>query len=324
MRNLFGRVRRRERTEEEQQEEQRLEHEQMEQAVEKTREGALGRISNLFRQPIITEETWEELEDLLIQADVGPTTALKLVENARKEVEREEMRTPVEAETAVRRQMVEILGSNEHILLEDMPDGTVILMVGVNGSGKTTSTAKLASYLERRERRVLLAAADTFRAAAIDQLKIWGDRVGAPVVAHQPDADPGAVVFDAIKAAAARGMDTIMVDTAGRLHTKFNLMEELQKIKRVAQKANPDAPIVSLLVLDATTGQNAILQAKSFLQAVKVDGIILAKLDGTAKGGVAFSVHNELGVPIWYVGTGEKVSDFAPFSHLEFVNALFE
>lgn len=320
MRNLFGRVRRRERTEEEIQ----LEHEQLEQAVEKTREGAFGRISNLFRQPVITDETWQELEDLLIQADVGPTTAIKLVENARKQVEREELRTPVEAETAVRRQMVDILGDSDHTPLEDMPDGTIVLMVGVNGSGKTTSTAKLASYLDRHERRVLLAAADTFRAAAIDQLKIWGDRINAPVIAHQPDADPGAVVFDAIKAAAARGMDTIMVDTAGRLHTKFNLMEELQKIKRVAHKASPDAPVVSLLVLDATTGQNAILQAKSFLKAVDVDGIILAKLDGTAKGGVVFSVWNELGVPIWYVGTGEKVSDFAPFNHLEFVNALFD
>jgi fused signal recognition particle receptor len=320
VRNLFGRVRRRERSEEEIQ----LEHEQMEQAVEKTREGAFGRISNLFRQPVITEETWEELEDLLIQADVGPTTAITLVERARKQVEREEMRTPVEAETAVRRQMVDILGDDDHTPLEDMPDGTIILMVGVNGSGKTTSSAKLANYLDRRERRVLLAAADTFRAAAIDQLKIWGDRINAPVVAHQPDADPGAVVFDAIKAAEARGMDTIMVDTAGRLHTKFNLMEELQKIKRVARKASPDAPIVSLLVLDATTGQNAILQAKSFLKAVDIDGIILAKLDGTAKGGVVFSVRNELGVPIWYVGTGEKIGDFALFNHLEFVNALFD
>jgi len=230
----------------------------------------------------------------------------------------------VEAETAVRRQMVEILGSDEHEPLEHMPRGTIVLMVGVNGSGKTTSTAKLTQYLERHGRSVLLAAADTFRAAAIDQLRIWGERVKAPVIAHQPDADPGAVVFDAVKAAQSRQMDFVVVDTAGRLHTKFNLMEELQKIKRVAHKASPDASMVSLLVLDATTGQNAILQAKSFLQTVSVDGIILAKLDGTAKGGVAFSVYNELKVPIWYVGTGEKAADFAPFDHLEFVNALFE
>src|SRR5204862_7860573 len=156
------------------------------------------------------------------------------------------------------------------------------------------------------------------------RLLIWGERTGAPVIALQPNADPGAVVFDAIKAGLARGIDLVLVDTAGRLHTKFNLMEELQKIRRVVAKANPEAPVVSLLVLDATTGQNAILQAKHFLQSVEVDGIILAKLDGTAKGGVAFSVYNELQVPIWYIGTGEKVQDFAPFDHLGFVNALFE
>lgn len=297
---------------------------QLDQSVEKTKQGAFGRIGELFRQQVITDETWDELEELLIQADVGPVTAMTLVENARKQVAREELKTPVEAETAVRRQMVEILGQDDHTPLEDMPDGTIILIVGVNGSGKTTSIAKLGRLLERRGRSVLLAAADTFRAAAIDQLRVWGERVKAPVVAHQPDADPGAVVFDAVKAAQSRHVDLVLVDTAGRLHTKFNLMEELQKIKRVATKASPDASIVSLLVLDATTGQNAILQAKAFLQSVEVDGIILAKLDGTAKGGVAFSVFNELHVPIWYVGTGEKADDLAPFDHLGFVNALFE
>jgi len=301
----------------------RKQNKKIDEAVERTREGAFGRISGLFKQQIITDETWEELEELLIQADVGPATALTLVEGARSEVEREEMRTPVEAETSVRRQMVAILG-HEHEDLASMPPGTVLLLVGVNGSGKTTTTAKLATYLEENGRSVLLAAADTFRAAAIDQLKTWGERVHAPVVAHQPEADPGAVVFDAVKAGQARGVDFVLVDTAGRLHTKFNLMEELQKIKRVVRKANSDANVVSLLVLDATTGQNAILQAKSFLESVQVDGIILAKLDGTAKGGVAFAVLKELGVPIWYVGTGEKAGDFAPFNHLEFVNALFD
>ena len=317
VRNIFSR---RSRTEQERTEEQ----EQIDQAVRKTREGVFGRISDLFRQPIITEETWEELEDLLIQADVGPVTAMKLVEGARKEVEREELKTPVEAETAVRRQMVDVLGKDGHTPLETMPAGTIVLIVGVNGSGKTTSIAKLATYLTRRNRSVVLAAGDTFRAAAIDQLEIWGERVKVPVIAHQQNADPGAVVFDAVKSAQARGTDFVLADTAGRLHTKFNLMEELQKVRRVAQKASPGAPIVSLLVLDATTGQNAILQAKHFLQTVDVDGIILAKLDGTAKGGVAFSVYSELNVPIWYVGTGEKATDFAPFDHLEFVNALFE
>lgn len=316
LRNLF----RREPSPQER-EEQR---EKIEGAVEKTRQGALGHISDLFRQQVIAEETWEELEDLLIQADVGPTTALELVARARRQIEKEDLKTPVEAETAVRRQMVEILGQDEHEPMETLPAGSIVLMVGVNGSGKTTSIAKLTNYLTRRDRTVLLAAADTFRAAAIDQLKIWGERVKVPVVAHQQEADPGAVVFDAVKAASARGADMVLVDTAGRLHTKFNLMEELQKIKRVAAKANPDAAIVSLLTLDATTGQNAILQAKSFLQSVDVDGIILSKLDGTAKGGVAFSVYNELGVPIWFIGTGEKVEDLAPFDHLAFVNALFE
>ncbi len=298
--------------------------EHIEEAVQKTREGALGRISSLFREQVITGETWDQLEELLIQADVGPVTAMTLVERAREEVEREEIRTPVEAETAIRRQMVHILGEVDFVPVEDMPDGTVVLVVGVNGSGKTTSIAKLATYLHHQGRSVLLAAGDTFRAAAIDQLRVWAERVGVPIVAHQPEADPGAVVFDAIKAAQSRGAQIVLVDTAGRLHTKFNLMEELQKLKRVANKAAPDAPVVSLLVVDATTGQNAILQAKSFLQSVNVDGIVLTKLDGTAKGGVVFSVFNELKVPIWYIGTGEKPDAFAPFDHLQFVNALFE
>jgi fused signal recognition particle receptor len=316
VRNL---IRREARTAERTEEQQQLDH-----AVQKTREGTFNRISGLFRQPIITDETWEELEDLLIQADVGPAVALELVEKARKEVEREELKTPVEAETAVRRQMVAVLGENAREPLETMPSGTIVLIVGVNGSGKTTSIAKLARYLQRRGHTVVLAAGDTFRAAAIDQLRIWSERINAPIIAHQPDADPGAVIFDAIKAGQARGLDFVLADTAGRLHTKFNLMEELQKIRRVAEKANPEASIVSLLVLDATTGQNAILQARHFLQSVRVDGIVLAKLDGTAKGGVAFSVQRELNVPIWFIGTGEKIEDFAQFDHLDFVNALFE
>lgn len=302
----------------------RQDKKQIDEGVRRTREGAFSRISTLFRQPVITEETWDELEELLIQADVGPATAERLVQGARSRVEREELKTPVEAETAVRQQMVEVLGRDEQAPLETMPKGTIVLIVGVNGSGKTTSIAKLGRFLQSADRSVLLAAADTFRAAAIDQLRLWAERIRAPIVAHQPDADPGAVVFDAVKAAQARNVDFVLVDTAGRLHTKFNLMEELQKIRRVASKAGPDAAIVSLLVLDATTGQNAVLQAKHFLQSVSVDGIVLAKLDGTAKGGVAFSVYSELGVPIWYIGTGEKPDDFAPFDHLEFVNALFD
>jgi fused signal recognition particle receptor len=315
VRNFFRRVSGAPRTEEQ---------EQIDQAVTKTREGSFGRIATLFREPVVTDETWEELEDLLAQADVGPATAMTLVENARNEVDRLETRTSVEAETALRRQMVEVLGARPPQLLHEMPSGTVVLMVGVNGSGKTTSTAKLARYLQRHGRTVLLAAADTFRAGAIDQLRLWGERVGVRVVAHQPEADPGAVVFDAIKAARAQGVDFVIAATAGRLQTKVNLMQELEKIRRVIDKASPDAPIVALLVLDATTGQNALSQAKGFLQSAAVDGVILTKLDGTARGGVTFSVTNEFKVPIWYIGTGEQYDDFAPFDHLEFVNALFD
>jgi fused signal recognition particle receptor len=195
--------------------------------------------------------------------------------------------------------------------------------VGVNGSGKTTTIAKLAYYLKGQGHRVALAAADTFRAAAIDQLKIWGERANTPVIAHQPGADPGAVVFDAMQAAPARGTDVIIVDTAGRIHTKFNLMEELKKVRRVINKQDPDAPHEVLLVLDATTGQNALSQARHFLQAVNVTGLVIAKLDGTAKGGIVFAIAQELGIPIKFIGTGEHLDDLAEFDAEEFVNALF-
>jgi fused signal recognition particle receptor len=200
----------------------------------------------------------------------------------------------------------------------------VIEVVGVNGVGKTTSIAKLARFLTNKRHRVLIAAGDTFRAAAVEQLKVWGERLGVPVISHDYSADPGAVVFDAMEAGRARGMDDVIIDTAGRLHTKFNLMEELKKIQRVAQKVDPTAPHEVLLVLDATSGQNALLQARSFREAVGITGVILAKLDGTAKGGVAFAIRRELGVPIKFVGTGEKLENFAPFDADDFVDALFE
>jgi fused signal recognition particle receptor len=300
------------------------EAEAIQHSAQKTRESVFGRVSSLFRRPVIDEAAWEELAELLIESDMGPALAFKLVEQAREMVEGEALQTPVEAETALRKQLVESLGSQEPMLLEDLPGRVVVHMVGVNGSGKTTSTAKLAEYLKHRGKRSILVAADTFRAAAIDQLKIWGQRTGSEVIAGQPNSDPGAVVFDAVKASSTRNADVVLVDTAGRLHTKFNLMEELKKIKRVAAKADPDVSQIALLVLDATTGQNALAQAKSFLDAVEVDGIVLTKLDGTAKGGVVFSVFEELNVPIWYIGAGEKASDLAPFEHLAFVNALFE
>jgi fused signal recognition particle receptor len=201
---------------------------------------------------------------------------------------------------------------------------TVILVVGVNGSGKTTTIAKLAIYYQKKGYKVILAAADTFRAAAIDQLKIWGDRAGTPVIAHQPDADPGAVVFDAIKSGLARKADIVIIDTAGRLHTKFNLMKELEKLRSIAGKQVHAAPHETLLVLDATTGQNALSQARHFRDSVKITGVVLTKLDGTAKGGVVFAIGKELGVPVRFVGTGESLEDLAPFDPEAFVEGLFE
>lgn len=296
----------------------------IEHGVEKTRETVFGRVSNLFRRPVMDEATWEELTELLVESDMGPTLAFRLVEQARDMVQGEALQTPIEAETALRKQLVESLGAEEPALIEDLPGRVVVHMVGVNGSGKTTSAAKLTEYLKQQGKTSLLVAADTFRAAAIDQLQVWGRRTSTEVIAGQPGSDPGSIVFDSVKSAQARDIDVVIVDTAGRLHTKSNLMDELRKIKRVAVKADPHVSQVALLALDATTGQNALFQAKSFLESVDVDGIVLTKLDGTAKGGVVFAVFEELGVPIWYVGTGESAGDFAPFSHLAFVNALFE
>jgi fused signal recognition particle receptor len=225
-------------------------------------------------------------------------------------------------EDALRRKLLTVLGPAHE--LSYPPDTLwVVLVVGVNGSGKTTSIAKVANYHQRQGRKVLLAGADTFRAAAVDQLKVWGKRLGTDVVAHQPGADPGAVVFDAMQAGQARGVDTLIVDTAGRLHTQYNLMQELRKIHRVVKKQMAEAPQETLLVLDASTGQNALSQARYFKDAVEVNGVFLAKLDGTAKGGIVFAIASELGIPIRYVGTGEDLDDIAEFDPQRFVAALF-
>jgi len=289
----------------------------------RTRQGFFGKISGLFGAREVNDELWEELEELLILADVGVTTTVGLVERLRERVKRERVRDA----QAVRGMLKEELRA---ILMESTPqtvdDGQllgVILVVGANGSGKTTSIAKLTRFYRQRGKRVILGAADTFRAAAIDQLKVWGQRVGADVISHQPGADPGAVVYDAIQAARARNADVLIVDTAGRLHTKYNLMQELKKVRAVAAKNVHRAPHETLLVLDATTGQNALSQARHFKEAVEVTGIILAKLDGTAKGGVVFAIARELGLPIRYVGTGEGLDDWAEFDADVFVDGLF-
>ncbi len=303
--------------------------EKTEQGVRRARESWFSRVVHLFDRVTVAEGLWEELEELLILADVGVATTAKLLERVKHRVEGEGLREGPEIRTALKEEMVRMLRVDEPPRdvaqpIPLSPSGlTVILAVGVNGGGKTLSIAKLAHHFGQQGKRVVLAAADTFRAAAIDQLKILGQRVGVEVISQKPGADPGAVVFDSLEAAASRGGDVVIIDTAGRLHTKFNLMEELKKIKRVASRKDPQAPHEVLLVLDATTGQNGLAQARYFTEAVGVTGIFLAKLDGTAKGGIVLAICDELKIPILFIGTGEALDDLAPFEAQTFVEALF-
>jgi fused signal recognition particle receptor len=306
-------------------------------ALDQTRRTWFRRVTSLFERSRIDDQLWDELEELLIASDVGVATVSALLEGLQARARDEGMKQPDQVRQALREQLARILvvdsgerlpsGGRGQLWGEDggtsIARPAIILVVGVNGTGKTTSIAKLAWCFKSEGKRVILAAADTFRAAAIDQLRQWGERVGAEVIAHREGADPGAVVFDALRAAEARSADIVVIDTAGRLHTKVNLMEELRKIQRVVQRKDPSAPHEVLLVLDATTGQNAVLQASHFTEAVPVTGILLAKLDGTAKGGIVFAICDQLGIPVRFVGTGENPEDLAPFSADEFVDALF-
>lgn len=302
---------------------------QTEQALERTRRGFFGQIAGLFDRSGIDESLWEELEELLIAADVGVATTQKILTDLRGRVERDRIKDPDGVRTALKEELLELLKTPQGkgrlwgAISEPPPKPAVILVLGVNGTGKTTSIAKLAHAYQVEGGKVVIAAADTFRAAAIEQLKEWGERIGADVIAHKQGADPGAVVFDALGAAESRDADIVIIDTAGRLHTKFNLMEELRKIRRVIQRKEPSAPHEVLLVLDATNGQNALIQAKAFTEAVDVTAVCLAKLDGTAKGGIVFAVCDQLGIPVRLVGTGEGQDDLAPFSPEAFVEALF-
>jgi fused signal recognition particle receptor len=294
------------------------------QSLEKTRGGFFGAVRGLFQtRSELGEEFWDELEERLIQADVGAHTTADLVDALRDQHRKRRFEAPEQAQAALKQLMLDLVETGDTTLKLPAPLA-VLLVIGVNGVGKTTSIAKLAHQLAAAGHRPLLAAGDTFRAAAIDQLKIWGERTNVPVIAQNPGSDPSAVVFDSIQAARARASDVLIVDTAGRLHTKTNLMEELKKVRRIAERQIPGAPHETLLVLDAVTGQNAMIQAKTFAEAVGVTGLILAKLDSSAKGGVVFSIAEELKLPIKFVGTGEKLTDFAPFNPHEFVNALFE
>ncbi|HEX5158367.1 MAG TPA: signal recognition particle-docking protein FtsY [Ktedonobacterales bacterium] len=289
----------------------------------KTRQ-LFGQINTAFDEADdITEALWDELEETLITADVGVQTTESLMDTLRERVQAEGLKRGSELRDALKEELEILLGDPEPLVFSDTSPISVYLVVGVNGVGKTTSIAKLANQLKKQKHRVLLAAGDTFRAAATEQLRTWSERIGVQVVAHQHGADPAAVVYDAMQAAQARGADVLIVDTAGRLHTKYNLMEELKKIVRVLQKYDPEAPHEVLLIVDATTGQNGFIQAKQFVKDAGVSGVILTKLDGTARGGIAFAIAAELGLPIKYAGTGERVNDIAPFDAQEFVDALF-
>ena len=293
-------------------------------SLTKTRHSFFGQISGLLSAGQITEETWEDLEALLIQADVGVNTTMALVDTLREEVAKGKVRNAEALQDVLKKEMLALLGKPAPLRIDEPRLLTLVLIVGVNGSGKTTTIAKLAKYYKERGRKVVLAAADTFRAAAIDQLRIWAERADVPIIAHQPGADPGAVVYDAIRASQSRKADLLIVDTAGRLHTKYNLMEELRKVRGVASKRVHQAPHETLLVLDATTGQNALSQARHFKDVVEVTGVIVAKLDGTAKGGIVFAIAQELGLPVRFIGTGETMDDLAEFDAEAFVEGLFE
>lgn len=292
-------------------------------SLARTREGVFSRVTSLFTQQVIDDALWEELEELLIRADVGVDISLDIIQKLQLRVARERLTQARDLETALREELLDLLGGAQTEGLRRHEPMTSIMMVGVNGVGKTTSIAKLTKHLQDQRQGVIIAAGDTFRAAAVEQLSIWGQRLGVPVISQTASADPGAVVFDAMQAGLSRRADYVIIDTAGRLHTKFNLMEELKKVQRVARKVDPTAIHEVLLVLDATSGQNALEQTRVFGEAVGVTGVILTKLDGTAKGGVAFAIRRRLQVPIKFVGTGEKVTDFAPFDAEQFVAALF-
>jgi len=294
------------------------------QSLARTRRSVFGQIAGLLGVGSITDETWDDLEALLIQADVGVETTLEVVGRLRNRVREDGIIRADGLQQALRDELRGLLKERSALQIDGKRLLTVVLIVGVNGSGKTTSIGKLAYYYRQRGRKVMLVAGDTFRAAAIDQLQVWGERAGVPVIAGHPGGDPGAVLYDAIQASRARDADLLIVDTAGRLHTQYNLMAELKKIHGVAQKNVHAAPHETLLVLDASTGQNALSQAKHFQDAVHVSGVMVAKLDGSAKGGMVFAIGESLGLPVRFVGTGEKIEDLAEFDPDQFIEGLFE
>ena len=292
--------------------------------LKKTREGFVSSVQTLFRlHKRIDEKFWEELEEILITADVGVQTSLKIIDAMRAVVKERGLTEPEQLTEVLKAELASMLASSGGGLLAAPSGPTVVMVVGVNGAGKTTTIGKLSWQLKNAGQKVVLGAADTFRAAAIDQLAVWAERTGVELVRHAEGSDPAAVAFDTLAAGKAREADLVIVDTAGRLHSKANLMEELKKVRRVMQRQIPDAPHEVLLVLDATNGQNALAQARTFGAAVDVTGIVLAKLDGTAKGGIVLAIADELKIPVKFIGVGESVEDLRPFDPAAFLDALF-
>ena len=287
----------------------------------KTSKSAFGRVASILGATEIDDDTWEDLEAMLIQADLGVDTALDIIEALRGHVREKGLLRSDELKSALRTELRSRLGEGQG---EPLPNVTpsVILLVGVNGSGKTTSAAKLGARYQKQGKKVIFGAADTFRAAAVEQLQVWGERLSIDVVAGPPESDPGAVAFNTVQAGVARGADVIFIDTAGRLHTRFNLMEELKKVERVVGKAHSGAPHAVWLVMDTTTGQNALQQARAFKDAVGVTGVILTKLDSSARGGMVFAIRKELGLPILFAGLGEKVEDLTIFDPDAFIDGI--
>jgi fused signal recognition particle receptor len=299
--------------------------ERLKSGVQKTRTGLVSALEDAIQgKKVIDADLLDELEFTLISADIGVGATEEILERIRQRVERHQLHDAAALRGLIREHLLEILQASERAPARVAEPPAVVLVVGVNGSGKTTTIGKLAQRFKNEGRSTLLCAADTFRAAAIEQLEIWGERTGTAVIRQSPGSDPSAVLFDALQAARARKVDCVIVDTAGRLQTKENLMAELQKMSRTAKKVIPDAPHEVLLVLDATTGQNGLEQARKFTETSGVTGIVLAKLDGTAKGGIVVAIARELNLPIRYVGVGEKVDDLLPFDPERFIESLFE
>ena len=289
----------------------------------KTKDAFFGQVNDVlksFRR--VDEDLLEELEELLICADMGAETAMSVVDELREKIKEDKITEADAVKDALKEILRDHIGEGEPLKLETTP--SVILVIGVNGVGKTTSIGKISAHLKSQGKKVIVAAADTFRAAAIDQLAVWCDRAGVDLIRQNEGGDPAAVVFDAASAAKKRGADVLIIDTAGRLHNKKNLMDELAKIDRVIERELPGSSRETLLVLDSTTGQNAVIQAKEFMQAAKITGLILTKLDGTAKGGAVFSIKKMLGIPVKFIGVGEQMEDMQPFDSAMFVDALFE